>query len=125
VEHASRGARKPTLKISRDAMAAMTRYGWPGNVRELRHAVERGVVLSTTEEVDLFDLPPRMREAGEVAERVRRATDGKLTLDELERAYILEVLTSVSGNKSRAADILGIDRKTLYRKLGEYGDPTS
>jgi len=125
VEHASRASRKATLKISRDAMAAMTRYAWPGNVRELRHAVERAVVLSATGEVDLFDLPPRVREAGEVAERVRRATDGKLTLDELERAYILEVLTSVGGNKSRAADILGIDRKTLYRKLGEYSDSAS
>jgi two-component system response regulator HydG len=122
LEQASRTARKGSMGITREAMAAMTHYAWPGNVRELRHAIERAVVLAARNEIGIEDLPPRIRDGGELATRVRKAAEGKSTLDELEHAYIVEVLATVGGNKSRAAEILGIDRKTLYRKLDGHED---
>jgi two-component system response regulator HydG len=67
------------------------------------------------------DLPPRIREAGRSAALVADASRRQATLRDLEREYVLEILRQVGGNKSRAADILGLDRKTLYRKLDEYG----
>lgn len=118
---AARAANRPEPPISREAMAVMTRYAWPGNVRELRHAIERAVVLTRADEIGVQDLPPRVRDAGEGSERLRKASENRMTLDELERTYILDVLRSVDGNKSKASELLGIDRKTLYRKLEAYG----
>jgi DNA-binding NtrC family response regulator len=106
--------------VSREAMAVLAAYPWPGNVRELRNALERAATLATAPEIRADDLPPRIREAGEAAVRVSDASRRNLPLRELERAYILEVLRQTGGNKSRAADILGLDRRTLYRKLDEY-----
>ncbi|MBX6362690.1 MAG: sigma-54-dependent Fis family transcriptional regulator [Gemmatimonadetes bacterium] len=110
--HAPRG-------ISAEAMGLLTAYPWPGNVRELRNAIERAATLARTDEIRAEDLPPRIREAGWSASLVADATGRGLSLRELERAYIAEVLRQTGGNKSRAAEILGLDRKTLYRKLAE------
>jgi hypothetical protein len=66
------------------------------------------------------DLPPRLREANRVAALVAQASQQQLSLRDVERAYVLEIVRRTDGNKSRAADILGLDRKTLYRKLAEY-----
>jgi DNA-binding NtrC family response regulator len=109
---------------SPEAMAVLTAYPWPGNVRELRNALERAATLAAAREIRAADLPPRIREAGGAAARVADASRRNLPLRELERAYILEVLRQNGGNKSRAADILGLDRKTLYRKLEEYREGT-
>jgi two-component system, NtrC family, response regulator AtoC len=98
----------------------LTAYPWPGNVRELRNALERAATLADTREIGVADLPPRIRDAGGAAIRIADASRRSLPLRELERAYIHEVLRQTGGNKSRAADILGLDRKTLYRKLDEY-----
>jgi DNA-binding NtrC family response regulator len=117
------GGRRTTA----DAMAVLTAYPWPGNVRELRNALERAGTLAAAPEIRVDDLPPRIRESGAAAVRISDASRRSLPLRELERAYILEVLRQTGGNKSRAADILGLDRKTLYRKLDEYraeGHPT-
>jgi DNA-binding NtrC family response regulator len=108
--------------ISADAVAAMTAYPWPGNVRELRNALERAGTLAAAREIRVEDLPPRVRDADPAALRVADASRRNLPLRDLERAYILEVLRQNNGNKSRAAEILGLDRKTLYRKLGEIGE---
>jgi two-component system, NtrC family, response regulator AtoC len=108
--------------ITAEAMALLTAYPWPGNVRELRNAIERATTLIPTGEVRAADLPPRIREAGRAAAMVAGASRRKVTLRDLEREYILEILRQVAGNKSRAAEILGLDRKTLYRKLEEYGE---
>lgn len=108
--------------IAPDAMALLSAHGWPGNVRELRNTIERAAALSTTGEIHPDDLPPRVQEAASTASRVAQASRRQLPLRELERDYILEVLRSTGGNKSRAAEILGLDRKTLYRKLEEYRD---
>ena len=106
--------------IAPAAMALLSAHGWPGNVRELRNTIERAAALSTTGEIHPDDLPPRVQEAASTASRVAQASRRQLPLRELERDYILEVLRSTGGNKSRAAEILGLDRKTLYRKLEEY-----
>ena len=94
-------------------------YGWPGNVRELENVVERAVALCEGEIVAAEDLPPAMRERKN-QDRLTTALAQGLTLGELEREYIQKVLAAEGGNKTRAAQRLGLDRKTLYRKLEEY-----
>jgi DNA-binding NtrC family response regulator len=106
--------------LAREAMNVLTAYPWPGNVRELRNALERAVTLARAGEITVADLPPRMRDAEGAVDRVSDASRRALPLRELEREYILEVLRQTGGNKSRTAEILGLDRKTLYRKLEEY-----
>ncbi|HLZ45588.1 MAG TPA: sigma-54 dependent transcriptional regulator [Gemmatimonadales bacterium] len=107
-------------RISPEAMALLTTYPWPGNVRELRNAIQRASVVAAGEEVRPEDLPSRIREASRAAPLVGDAADRALPLRDVERLYILEVLRQAGGNKSRAAELLGLDRKTLYRKLEEY-----
>jgi DNA-binding NtrC family response regulator len=107
-------------RLDAEAAALLAAYPWPGNVRELRNAVERAATLAPGAEIRADDLPPRIRDAGRLAARVADASQRQLPLRELERAYILEVLRQTGGNKSRTAEILGLDRKTLYRKLDEY-----
>jgi DNA-binding NtrC family response regulator len=120
------GARVVPTRLSTEAMAALVHYPWPGNVRELRNAIYRAATLATGPEVQLGDLPARISEGGELAARMTAAGRRQVSLREMERLYILEVLRQTAGNKSRAAEILGLDRKTLYRKLEEYraDDPT-
>jgi two-component system response regulator HydG len=107
-------------RISTEAMALLSAYPWPGNVRELRNAIERAATLTTATEIRAEDLPPRIREAASTITTLSDASARRLSLRELERAYILEVVRQVGGNRSRAAELLGLDRKTLYRKLEEY-----
>lgn len=115
---ASGDAPAPTLSSS--AMAVLTAYAWPGNVRELRNAIERAAALGSGGEIGVDDLPPRLRQDGSGAARIAESVRDRLPVRELERRYILEVLRETGGNRSRAAEILGLDRKTLYRKLQEY-----
>jgi DNA-binding NtrC family response regulator len=109
-------AEKP---ISREAMSALINYKFPGNVRELQNAVERAFTLSGAE-IDLDSLPPRIRESAGDAAAVRDPDGLRPTLAEIERRYILETLASVNQDKARAANVLGIDLSTLYRKLKRY-----
>ena len=104
--------------VSADAMARLTAHPWPGNVRELRNAIERALAMRTGEGIEARDLAELSSETtgGLLVGHV----DQQLPLRELERSYILMVLENVRGNKSRAAEILGLDRKTLYRKLEEF-----
>jgi two-component system, NtrC family, response regulator AtoC len=124
VEHfvakAAGANRSEPLDVTREALAVLTAYSWPGNVRELENAVERAVAFAQGAEITAADLPERVRTSGEAAGLVARAAARRLTLAELERDYILETLRHTGGNKSRAAEMLGLDRKTLYRKLDEY-----
>lgn len=98
----------------------LTTYAWPGNVRELRNAMHRAATFSVSDTVMPDDLPPRLREANRAAALVAHASQQLLPLRALERAYVLDIVRRTDGNKSRAAEILGLDRKTLYRKLAEY-----
>ncbi len=96
--------------------AAMIKYNWPGNIRELKNAVESAVVMCTGDEIKMEDLPRALRSQGE--EKVITIPIG-ITMDEAEKIIIQENLAANKGNKSRTADILGIGRKTLHRKLEE------
>ncbi len=103
------------------AMDALLRYDWPGNVRELMNAVERGVVLSRSEYLDVADLPFISEDAAEGEQVVLDAVPGDVPLEEVEKATILKTLDMVGGNKSEAARRLGITRRTLHKKLKKYG----
>jgi two-component system response regulator HydG len=97
-------------------------YDWPGNVRELRNCIERAVTLTRTDLVDLDDLPQKVRDY-KAAHLVVVGDDPSeiVSLEELERRYILKVVDACKGNKSKAARALGIGRKTLYRRLESFG----
>ena len=96
-------------------------YDWPGNVRELENCVERAVALVRFDELTLEDLPERVR-SYRPDRFVMTADDVEeiISLDELERRYIARALKLLNGNKARAAQLLGVDRRTLYRRLGRY-----
>jgi DNA-binding NtrC family response regulator len=106
----------PHAGIAAGAMALLTRYGWPGNVRELENAIERALTLAEEGVILPSDLPPEV--VGSVAARPHHLYDDRPTLAELEKRYIDLILQETGGNKKRAAEILGIDRRTLYRSLG-------
>ncbi|MDQ3043264.1 MAG: sigma-54 dependent transcriptional regulator, partial [Acidobacteriota bacterium] len=109
------------LEIAPEALALLTAYSWQGNVRELENTIERAIAMARGAILTIEDLPERIRNAGSQTSAILQAAKAKrLTLDELEREYILEILRESGGNKSRAAEVLGLDRKTLYRKLDEY-----
>jgi DNA-binding NtrC family response regulator len=120
VNKATEAAKKPSLDVSSEALAILTAYSWPGNVRELENAIERAVAFARGTEITPEALPERVRTSGGASALIARSVEQNLTLRELEREYILEVLRRAGGNKSRAAELLGLDRKTLYRRLDEY-----
>ena len=111
---------KPAPSISADAMDALQLHDWPGNVRELENALERAVVLSQGDEIPLSALPSRITERNALPLISDRLPPNP-SLEIIERAYIHWVLQTESGNKSRTAEVLGIDPSTLYRKLIRYG----
>jgi DNA-binding NtrC family response regulator len=109
----------PTRALTSEALDAVMVYDWPGNVRELQNALEHAVVLSKGDSIEPTALPERItrrRKEPLVAER----SSPNPSLDVIERAYIMWVLQSEGGNKTRAAEVLGIDPSTLYRKLSRY-----
>jgi two-component system response regulator HydG len=102
---------KAMPRFSDEALQSLRSYNWPGNVRELENVIQRLVVMTDGDLIDVRDLPSLMRFSA------LRNTGFTRTLDEVENEYISNVLASVDGNKTRAAEILGIDRKTLREKL--------
>jgi DNA-binding NtrC family response regulator len=117
------------MRFSADAMRALTSAPWDGNVRELRNVVESLVVLAPSDEIGLEDLPEELR-AGAAARSLEApppavevsAADGRpMTMDEIERQAILAALERTGGNRTQAAEMLGIGLRTLQRKLKEYG----
>ena len=112
--------------FSTDAVDAMLRYRWPGNVRELRATVERAVVLTRGESVHARDLPPEVRDlqaeiVASAEDTERKIGSGKLSLKEAEKQLIIHALKECEGNRTGAAKKLGISRRTLHRKLHEFG----
>ncbi|HSB06556.1 MAG TPA: sigma-54 dependent transcriptional regulator [Thermodesulfobacteriota bacterium] len=112
------GQKKTISRISEDTLRILLNYPWPGNVRELENVIQRAITLSQHDTILPEDLPSSMVEKTE-ENQVEKAFQEKYTMDQLEKEYIKKVLTEVGGNKSKAAEILGFDRKTLYRKLGQ------
>jgi DNA-binding NtrC family response regulator len=107
------------MRLAADAEALLLQYPWPGNVRELMNVLERGVTLCQGNELHADDLPPHVRER-KPSDFLAAAAARRMSLAELEREYIEKILEDEGGNKTRAAQRLGLDRKTLYRKLDEY-----
>jgi two-component system, NtrC family, response regulator HydG len=116
---AENGQRVP--EVAPDALERLLRYPWPGNVRELQNAVQRAVLLCRKNRICSSDLPARISGIELADFSTNQAFARRPTLEQLERDYIHVVLASVGGNKREAAAILGIDRKTLYRKLEANG----
>jgi two-component system response regulator HydG len=113
---------KSTSGFTPRAAERLLAYDWPGNVRELSNCIERAVALARGERVDLEDLPPRVRDFRSGHVLVAGDDPSELApLEEVERRYILRVVDACNGNKSRAARVLGIGRKTLYRRLISFG----
>ncbi|MGE6192267.1 sigma-54-dependent transcriptional regulator [Stutzerimonas stutzeri] len=130
VAHFAARSGRPVRGLAPAVLAQLRRYPFPGNVRELQNAIERAVTFCHGRRIELEHLPSRIadyrddkaRSAG--AELLAQLSDGPLlpTLEELELRYIEHVLKLVDGNKRRAAALLGIGRRTLYRRLGERED---
>jgi two-component system response regulator AtoC len=112
------GAAARRLSITKDALLALERYAWPGNVRELKHLMQRLAALSSGI-IRIEDLPSEFVSTPRVASVINDVIpEGEMpTLDQLESSYLLRVLSAVGGNKSRAAQVMGVDRKTLYRMI--------
>ncbi|PYN93002.1 MAG: hypothetical protein DMD91_31200 [Candidatus Rokuibacteriota bacterium] len=107
-------AGRPVKRLSPEALALLSAYHWPGNVRELENLIERAVALSSAETLLPDDFPPQLHEEPARAPRLPAA---HMTLDDVKRWYVNKVLEEAGGNKLRAAELLGIDRRTLYRIL--------
>jgi two-component system response regulator HydG len=113
---------KPVPSLTSGAAERLLAYDWPGNVRELRNCMERIVALARTERIDEGDLPPKVRDYRSGHVLVAGDHPHELQpLEEVERRYILRVVEACKGNKSQAARVLGIGRKTLYRRLVSFG----
>jgi two-component system response regulator HydG len=121
VEHFAARAGKRVEGVSAEAAEKLLAYTWPGNVRELQNVIERAVALTRYENIAVEDLPEPLR-AYRRSRLVFDADDPSaiVPLGEVERRYILRVVESVHGNRAVAAQLLGLDRKTLYRKLKAY-----
>ncbi len=101
-----------------EAYALLVAYDWPGNIRELRNLVERMVVLSRGTLLDVKDIPEQIREkTNGIAVKI----DADLTVDEMEKQMVIQALKKTGGNRTKAAERLGISRRTLHRKLKQYG----
>jgi len=111
-EHSSMSA------ISDEAKEVLISYSWPGNVRELENAIERAVVLGKGEQLRAQDLPPQLHRRGD---EERPLIPAHLTLEEIEKLAIAQALRLTGGNKSEAAERLGIHRTSIYDKMRRYG----
>src|ERR1043166_5215011 len=135
LEHYKQRTSRFVSGISKEALRALVTYDWPGNVRELENAIERAVIIAAGRQIELEDLPtaigniPAEREAQARAERAQAASEGRSStllidvpssMDEIERRAIEATMDYTSGDKTRAAKLLNIGRKTIYRKLDQY-----
>ena len=113
---------KPEPEVSPDAFQKLLDYSWPGNVRELQNAIEYAVVLAREDIIGVKELPTEIQLPPELqqAERSALPRSGVQTLDNLERTAILQALAECRGNKKKAAELLGIQRPTLYNKMKRY-----
>jgi transcriptional regulator with GAF, ATPase, and Fis domain len=135
LEHYKQRTGRFVSGISKEALRALVSYDWPGNVRELENAIERAVIIAAGRQIELDDLPSAIgnvaaeREALARAERAQAASEGRTasldielpsSMEDIERRAIEATLDYTSGDKTRAARLLNIGRKTIYRKLDQY-----
>ncbi len=125
IERTSARHDKRVEKLTPKAAERLLAYSWPGNVRELQNCIERAVTLTSYDQIGVDDLPEKVRDYRPSQVLVSSDhPDELVSLEEIERRYILRVLDVVGGNKSLAAQILGVDRRTLYRKVEKYESET-
>ncbi len=110
---------RPNIRITHEASACLIKYSWPGNVRELENIIERSIALSNGETVDVKDLPEHLFQM-KSSDLIDDLAVDNMPLTEVEKRYIVKILQRTNWHQSKAAQILGIDRKTLYRKIKEY-----
>jgi two-component system response regulator HydG len=117
IEHFARAMNKPVKGMQPPVAQRLLAYNWPGNVRELRNVIERGIALTQYDQLTLDDLPEKIVRFDK-ARVLFGGDDPKelVSLEEVQRRYISHVLDATGGNQTQAARILGVDRKTLYRK---------
>jgi two-component system, NtrC family, response regulator AtoC len=126
-KHAPRDRTPPQLDDA--ALSYLSNYAWPGNVRELENAIERAVTLNQSGSITPADLPrkiftPLMEEPARADDDLAGLFTGLPSIEEMQRRYLLHVLAATGGNRKQAAEILGINRKTLYRMAARFGiDP--
>ena len=113
-------ANRPVPEIASEASERLLQYPWPGNIRELQNAVQRAFILCRGNRIERTDLPAKVAGSEAADLTTEEALSRRLTLDELEREYIRNVLGVGRGQQERGGAILGIDRKTLYRKLEDH-----
>ncbi|MET0341133.1 MAG: sigma-54 dependent transcriptional regulator [Polyangiales bacterium] len=112
---------RPVKSIHVEAARKLLSYAWPGNVRELANVIERAVALAEYDEITVADLPEKIQAFRSSDVLVAGHDPSELvTLEEVERRYILRVMEAAGGNRTRASEILKVDRKTLYTKLKNY-----
>ena len=121
---------KDVTEISVETVNALTRYDWPGNVRELRNTIEKMVVLARSERLTPKDIPAAIRDAtrgnaGTTASNLTSTPLAEGSMDAAERAMIESALERCKGNKTKAAEQLGLSRRTLHRKLKRYSEEES
>jgi DNA-binding NtrC family response regulator len=122
IEAFARRTGKNVVGMSESVAEKLLAYSWPGNVRELRNVIERAVALTRHDRLTAEDLPEKVRDYRSSQVFIGGHDPSDLVpLEEVERRYILHVLDSANGNRTLAARTLGLDRKTLYRKLSQYG----
>ncbi|MGE3165677.1 MAG: sigma 54-interacting transcriptional regulator [Planctomycetota bacterium] len=119
LDHYAQKTRSPRKRLSAEAKAHLLQYSWPGNVRQLRNVIESCVVMARTDGIELEDLPSTLGPRRSTT-ATPDATWVPRSLQEVEREHILRVLQSVEWNKSRAAEILGIERSTLYARIKSH-----
>ncbi|HEY3252293.1 MAG TPA: sigma-54 dependent transcriptional regulator [Polyangiaceae bacterium] len=126
LQHFAAQSQKDVRSLDPEAAEKLSAYAWPGNVRELANCMERAVALTRNESIGVADLPEKIR-SYRTSHVLVAATDPTelVPMEEVEKRYILRVLEAVGGNKTLAAQVLGLDRKTLYRKLDRYGSERS
>jgi two-component system response regulator HydG len=116
-------SRRAVVGMTSAAVDRILSYPWPGNVRELQNCIERAVALAPLDHIGESDLPDTVRDYRATRVDVDSSDPAELPpMEEIERRYIMKVLAAVGGNKTLAAQVLGFDRRTLYRKL-ERGAP--
>jgi DNA-binding NtrC family response regulator len=114
IQKYARSMGKPKKSIASNVQEMMLEYSWPGNVRELENAVERAMVIGKGPEITIEDLPLHIN-------TTEKSNSGKVKLSDLEKDHILRILEETGGNVTKAANLLGIDRVTLYNKMKKYG----
>jgi DNA-binding NtrC family response regulator len=110
-----------STRLAADAIEAMTRYAWPGNVRELQNLLQRAITFNDTGVIQASELEFGEPEGEEPVAIAARPTTSPHSLDEMEREHIIRILRETGGNKKKAAEILGIERRTLYNKAKRLG----